>query len=44
MFVTGGINALRHGRGHAKAAEPFLNGAFDKVGDVVRRRRSRAIR
>nr|WP_257923699.1 DoxX family protein [Amycolatopsis iheyensis] len=35
MFVTGGINALRHAEGHAKAAEPFLNGAFDKVGDVV---------
>ncbi|UOX87350.1 DoxX family protein [Amycolatopsis sp. FBCC-B4732] len=35
MFVTGGINALRHAEGHAKAAEPFLKGAFDKVGDVV---------
>jgi putative oxidoreductase len=35
IFVTGGINALRHAEGHAKAAEPFLNSAFDKIGDVV---------
>ncbi|SFW54767.1 DoxX family membrane protein [Amycolatopsis australiensis] len=35
IFVTGGINALRQAEGHAKAAEPFLNAAFDKVGDVV---------
>jgi putative oxidoreductase len=35
IFVTGGINALRQAEGHAKAAEPFLNGAFEKFGDVV---------
>jgi putative oxidoreductase len=35
IFVTGGINALRQAEGHAKAAEPFLNSAFAKVGDVV---------
>jgi putative oxidoreductase len=35
IFVTGGINALRNAQGHAKAAEPFLNSAFEKVGDVV---------
>src|SRR2546423_9983201 len=35
IFVSGGINALRQAEAHAKAAEPFLNGAFEKVGDVV---------
>ncbi|WP_410608814.1 DoxX family protein [Amycolatopsis sp. lyj-109] len=35
IFVTGGINALRQAEGHAKAAEPFLNNAFEKFGDVV---------
>ncbi|MFI5585059.1 DoxX family protein [Amycolatopsis sp. NPDC051758] len=35
IFVTGGINALRNAQGHAKAAEPFLESAFEKVGDVV---------
>src|SRR2546423_7460277 len=35
IFVSGGINALRRAEAHAKAAEPFLNGAFEKVGDVV---------
>ncbi|MEQ0559459.1 DoxX family protein [Amycolatopsis sp. NEAU-NG30] len=35
IFVTGGINALRQAEGHAKAAEPFLNNAFDKFGNVV---------
>src|SRR5256714_14172145 len=35
IFVSGGINALRHAEAHAKAAEPFLNEAFGKVGDIV---------
>ena len=55
IFVTGGINALRHAEGHAKAAEPFLNNAFEKFGGETQqvgeggirassRSRSRAIR
>ncbi len=35
IFVTGGINALRQAEAHAKAAEPWVTGAFDKFGDVV---------
>ncbi|WP_086843742.1 DoxX family protein [Amycolatopsis kentuckyensis] len=35
IFVTGGINALRQAEGHAKAAEPFLNNAFEKFGDKI---------
>ncbi|GAA3534032.1 DoxX family membrane protein [Amycolatopsis ultiminotia] len=35
IFVFGGIGALRDSQGHAKAAEPFLSDAFDKVDGLV---------
>lgn len=35
IFISGGIGALRDTQGHAKAAEPFLTGSFDKLEGVV---------
>ncbi|MEU3628638.1 hypothetical protein BS329_06725 [Amycolatopsis coloradensis] len=35
IFISGGIGALRDTQGHAKAAEPFLTGTFDKLEGVV---------
>ncbi|WP_414943440.1 DoxX family membrane protein [Amycolatopsis sp. cmx-11-32] len=35
IFISGGIGALRDTQGHAKAAEPFLTGSFDKLEGLV---------
>lgn len=35
LFIFGGISALRDAQSHAKAAEPFLEDALDKLAGVL---------